>query len=129
MARFGARAFATLTVLSVALPGLAQPVKAPPVQPPPTAVFRIARAASPIRIDGILDEAAWKTAAVVPLSYEWAPGDNVKPQVDTECLVTYDDRFFYVAFRAPTRGRRRSGPRSWIATTPTRSSRATMSAS
>jgi len=29
-----------------------------------------------IKIDGVLDEDAWKTAAVVPLPFEWAPGDN-----------------------------------------------------
>ena len=48
----------------------------------------------------MLDEEAWKTAAVVPLPYEWAPGDNVPPPVETECLVTYDAKNLYVAFRA-----------------------------
>jgi hypothetical protein len=50
--------------------------------------FAITRAASPIKIDGVLDEDAWKSAAVVPLPYEWAPDENVPPPVETQCLVT-----------------------------------------
>jgi hypothetical protein len=66
----------------------------------PKVTFTVSRAASEIKIDGVLDEAAWAAAAVVPLPYEWAPGDNVPPPVETECLVTYDARNLYVAFRA-----------------------------
>src|SRR4051812_43536947 len=40
-----------------------------------------------IRIDGALDEEAWKTALVIDLPYEWYPGDNVTPKVPTEALV------------------------------------------
>jgi hypothetical protein len=52
-----------------------------------------------IRIDGALDEEAWKTALVVDLPYEWYPGDNVTPKVRTEALVTFDRDNLYVAFR------------------------------
>jgi hypothetical protein len=76
------------------------PQPAPAARVFPKLTFTVARAASDIRIDGVLDEDAWKTAAVVPLPYEWAPGDNVPPPVETECLVTYDARNLYVAFRA-----------------------------
>ena len=66
----------------------------------PKITFNVTRAASGIKVDGVLDEDAWKTAGVVPLPYEWAPGDNVPPPVETECLVTYDAKYLYVAFRA-----------------------------
>ena len=92
-------------IWNVAAPALAQAPSArtPTAQAPtafPTLTFPVTRAASEIRIDGVLDEDAWKTAAVVPLPYEWAPGDNVPPPVETECLVTYDAKNLYVAFRA-----------------------------
>ncbi len=83
---------------------LAQPVAAqPPVSrpaSPPRLTFPVMRAESPIKVDGVLDEQAWRTAAVVPLPYEWSPGDNVPPPVETQCLVTFDARNLYVAFRA-----------------------------
>jgi hypothetical protein len=62
--------------------------------------FAVSKAVSKIKVDGILDEDAWPGASVIPLIYEWTPGDNVPPPVKTECLITYDDDFFYVAFRA-----------------------------
>ncbi len=57
-------------------------------------------ATSPIRIDGVLDEPAWKDAARVSLPYEVQPGDNIPAPVRTECLITYDRHHLYVAFRA-----------------------------
>jgi hypothetical protein len=61
--------------------------------------FQVTRAATPIKIDGVLDEDAWKTATVVDLPYEWFPGDNATPPVKTEALITYDGDNLYVAFR------------------------------
>jgi len=61
--------------------------------------FDVTRASSKIRIDGVLDEEAWQTAAVIPIPFEWQPGDNIPAPVKTECLVTYDLHNFYVAFR------------------------------
>jgi hypothetical protein len=61
--------------------------------------FNISRATSKIKIDGMLDEPAWQTATVIPLPFEWQPGDNIPAPVKTECLVTYDTHNFYVAFR------------------------------
>jgi hypothetical protein len=62
--------------------------------------FAVAPATSEIRIDGVLDEGAWKTATVIPLPYEWQPGDNTPAPVKTDCLVTYTRRTLYFAFRA-----------------------------
>ena len=63
------------------------------------AIYQVTAASSKIKIDGLLNEEAWQTAAVIPLLYEWTPGDNIEPPVKTECLVTYDQNNFYVAFR------------------------------
>ncbi len=63
-------------------------------------VFEVSRAVSEIDIDGELDEPAWQDAAVIRLDYEWFPGNNSQPPVETEGLVTYDDSRLYVAFRA-----------------------------
>ncbi len=62
--------------------------------------FDVRPTTSKIHVDGILDEEAWKSATVIPLPYEWYPGDNIAPPVRTECLVTFDDENLYVAFRA-----------------------------
>jgi len=61
--------------------------------------FAVTRAASTIKIDGVLDEEAWKSALVIDLPYEWFPGANVTPRVKTEGLVTFDADNLYIAFR------------------------------
>jgi hypothetical protein len=91
---------ATILLGALPAPAFAQAPQPPPASAPARVTFAVTRAVSPIKIDGVLDEDAWKTAAVVPLPYEWAPGDNVPPPVETECLVTYDAKNLYVAFRA-----------------------------
>jgi hypothetical protein len=100
-----------LPLLLVAAPAAAQeplpPPPPPPPAPPPAAAaeppasrhFEVAPAVSEVRIDGQLDEPAWSAATVIDLPYEFFPGDNVPPPVETECLVTFDDRRLYVAFR------------------------------
>ncbi|MEL6970791.1 MAG: DUF5916 domain-containing protein [Bacteroidota bacterium] len=57
----------------------------------------IQRANSEIRLDGVLDEAAWKAAAVAGDFWEKDPRDDVKSVVQTEGRLTYDDQFLYVA--------------------------------
>ncbi len=84
-----------------------QPPIANPAAPPsaaegdtPRRYFQIVATASPIRIDGVLDDAGWQSATVVDLPYEWFPGDNTTPPVTTEALVTFDKDNLYVAFKA-----------------------------
>jgi len=74
------------------------------------APIEVRRADSPIRIDARLDEAAWSAATPIAVAYEWYPADNTPAPVETEALVTYDDRNLYVAFRAkdPQPGRIRA---------------------
>ena len=63
-------------------------------------VVRIPRVEGAIRVDAVLDEPAWQEAVVVGVPWEVSPGDNVPAPVRTECLLMYDDRTLYVAFRA-----------------------------
>jgi hypothetical protein len=64
------------------------------------APVEVRKAEGPIRIDAQLDEPAWASAVPVPVAYEWYPSDNIAAPVETEALVTYDERNLYVAFRA-----------------------------
>src|ERR671935_2338464 len=60
--------------------------------------FHIARAEGPITIDGDLSDEGWRNATRVDKWYEINPGDNTEPAVKNVGYLTYDDRFFYVAF-------------------------------
>jgi hypothetical protein len=62
----------------------------------------IARAPGEIRIDGVIDDAGWKDAARAVDWTEFSPRKGAAPPVPTEALLTYDEDYFYVAFRAWT---------------------------
>jgi hypothetical protein len=91
-------------LIGLGLPDPAWAQQNPPVAPAPrvltAAPYGVARAASPVEVDGALDEVAWQRATVLPLAFEWLPGDNITPPVRTDALLTYDDDNVYVAFRA-----------------------------
>jgi hypothetical protein len=76
--------------------------QAPPDAKPVLAAqaFTVSRATSPIVIDGVLNEAAWASATVIPVAFEYQPGENSVPPVRTDCLVTFDRENLYIAFRA-----------------------------
>jgi hypothetical protein len=93
------RGAATLAVLALGAP-LAAAQEGTAKREPRTQPYRIERATSPIVIDGALDEPAWGAAAVVELTYETRPAENEPPPVQTQVLLTYDDRHLYVGFRA-----------------------------
>jgi len=57
-------------------------------------------ASGKIVIDGDLSDGGWKGAASAGGFTEISPGDQVKPQVDTKVLITYDHDRLYVAFIA-----------------------------
>lgn len=63
-------------------------------------VYRILMTESKVKVDGNLDETAWKNALLIPLDYEVFPGENIESPVYTECLLVYDRAHLYVAFRA-----------------------------
>ena len=58
----------------------------------------VSRAAGPIEIDGKLEDAGWLGAARAHNFAEHNPGDQTKPEVDTEVWITYDDVNLYVAW-------------------------------
>ena len=66
---------------------------------PPTRNYTVSEAVSGIKIDGVLDEDAWKSALSIDLPFEWTPGDNIQPPVKTECMITFNRSNLYVAFR------------------------------
>lgn len=63
------------------------------------AAFRLEMrmAGSAIHIDGILDEAAWKEAAVAGNFFMVLPMDTSAAQVRTDVRMTYDDRHLYLS--------------------------------
>lgn len=97
------RSLAAALLLSFAGASLAAqaPATAPETAAPSaeTRRFAVSPATSPIKVDGLLDEEAWKTALVVDLPFEWGRANNGPPPVATVSLVTYDSENFYVAFR------------------------------
>src|SRR5947207_6430962 len=72
------------------------PAPAAPLPPPP---INIQRAEGAIVVDGNLDDAGWKNAAVIDRFYETSPGNNNEPKVKTIVHLTYDDRYFYIGVR------------------------------
>jgi len=60
----------------------------------------IPRCDGAIRVDGDLDDTAWRTAARATGFAEVDPGDQVKPRVESEAWVTYDTQNLYVALLA-----------------------------
>jgi hypothetical protein len=51
-----------------------------------------------IIIDGDLNESIWKNASKFGNYCEISPGDNIKPQVETEVMMYYDDDNLYFGF-------------------------------
>jgi hypothetical protein len=62
--------------------------KVPPVQ--------AVRMAGEIKLDGILDESAWASAARIDTFFETVFGDNRSPVVKTLASVGYDDKYLYI---------------------------------
>lgn len=78
---------------------LVQPVIASKTfQPVYKPTLEVRRTVSPIKIDGILNDSAWQNASHADNFVERNPGDMVKPEVETEAYITYDDENLYVAF-------------------------------
>lgn len=52
-------------------------------------------------LDGRIDDEEWRTAAVLDDFTHGRPVEGVRDSLGTQCLVMYDDRHLYVAFRCP----------------------------
>ncbi len=60
--------------------------------------IQIERVETAPHIDGHLDEPLWKSATRIGNFAEVEPGDNVRPPVETEAWLAYDDDNLYVGF-------------------------------
>lgn len=74
-----------------------RPQDGPPPEPP---TYHVAPTQSPVHVDGVLDELAWKTATRVELPFEIQPAENTPAPVRTVFLITYDLNNLYVGFQA-----------------------------
>ncbi|HEX6899487.1 MAG TPA: DUF5916 domain-containing protein [Thermoanaerobaculia bacterium] len=61
--------------------------------------YRLPRAKSEIKIDGRMDEEAWKHALAVPLAVEIDPTQNVESPVAGTAYLIYDEGHLYAAFQ------------------------------
>lgn len=61
--------------------------------------YSVTEASGTIRTDGILDESAWLNATMMKIPFEYLPGDNVQAPVETDFLITFDEKYLYMAFR------------------------------
>ena len=80
---------AVVALSLVPLAAIAQPVRLP--------VYGARHTAAPVRVDGVLDDAAWAfSPRVGELRLIHAP--TQRPAYPTEAAMTWDDEFLYVAF-------------------------------
>ncbi len=86
---------------------------------PPDEARHVPATALAIKIDGVVDEEAWRGALSIKLDVETEPAENLPAPVATECLLTYDRGTLYVAFRVhdyePEKIRARLADRDTIA--------------
>ena len=61
-----------------------------------TTPIELSRLTSPVVIDGVLDDAAWKSIPALPLTM-YTPVFRGTPTQRTEIRVAYDDEYFYAA--------------------------------
>lgn len=67
---------------------------------PEPRTFVAGTAETPVRVDGVLDDAAWAAAEPFDLPYEYFPADNAPAPVRTECRLAYDAATLYFACTA-----------------------------
>ncbi len=75
----------------------ASPTRAPLPRP---AAYRIQATSGEIALDGRMDEPAWENAVRISLDYEWFPGDNIRPPVETDCRMAHDSGNLFIACHA-----------------------------
>jgi hypothetical protein len=85
---------AALMTFSLHLSALASESFEPTFRP----TLDVKRTSETVKIDGRLNEGTWITASRADNFVERHPGDNTRPEVETEAYITYDDANLYVAF-------------------------------
>jgi hypothetical protein len=83
------------TALGQAASVVADPKLAPPA-PVPRRQLAATRSATPIKLDGVLDDAAWASAPVATHFIERRPTPGRLARLSTEARVLYDDAALYV---------------------------------
>ncbi len=86
----------TLPLLFIAL---AVTVVTAPAQSRVLPVYEVSRTATPVKVDGKLDDAVW--TRVTPMSDFRQNLDGSPSVAKTEARMLYDDDFLYVSFRCP----------------------------
>lgn len=65
-------------------------------RPDARATYQVTRAVTPITIDGVLDEDAWRHAVRIEVNTEVQPAENLPAPVTADCYVTFDERALYI---------------------------------
>ena len=65
-------------------------------QPAPKRQLQAVRISTPLKLDGVLDEAVWQTAPVATHFYELEPSPGRPEKHPTEVRVFYDDAAIYI---------------------------------
>ena len=55
---------------------------------------------SSIKIDGVMDDVAWRDAAQIILDVETSPGENIPARVQTTVYLVEDGENLYIGFKA-----------------------------
>jgi hypothetical protein len=63
-------------------------------------LYEIPKTEDEIKVDAVLDEAAWQMAVQIEAPYETEPGDNTPAKARTQCMLMYDTTHIYAACRA-----------------------------
>lgn len=72
-------------------------------QQKPGTELQVKKAISPIKLDGELDEPAWKNTGVADSFFQNYPNDSLPATNKSEAYLTFDDRFLYFAFKCYTK--------------------------
>ncbi len=62
--------------------------------------LHISKTNSPVKVDGILNDAAWKNAQPTSPFWKKFPNDEGRPTRNTEVKVTYDNKYLYIGITA-----------------------------
>jgi hypothetical protein len=105
LARRRALALACGALLTLPAAAFAAPQEPAPAEPaaaprPEKPHYRIPKISTPIKIDGVLDDAAWQEALKIDVNNEFDPGRNVTAPVTTIAYLAYDENNLYAGFRA-----------------------------
>lgn len=65
---------------------------------PSNSTYTIKKTIHQVKIDGKIEETAWKEATRIHLPYEYLPADNVSAPVETAFFITFNETNLYLAF-------------------------------